>query len=571
MSKTVYDAITASAKYDGSPTAHADVIATLKKHGHTVKTSSAWCSETAMAILYDAGCIDAVGGYSSNAPAIKSKAKKLGIWHSGPSGILPGDIVLYGSGEPNHTEFCIGHDLNVSGNYNGGCSRRKQTGRTINGYVRPKYAAMPVMDNLQAMLCACDVMLGVYSSGTARTKALSVFGAKNADLIQTEVTRVWNDAGKMPFDFAVYIISGRAGKDSYRKKRLGSFASSAQDKVNEIYALHTRSEEQAVRDVLADKYHTGAVRELLLTFNGYNASDIQKMVDKALSTSAKPPDSRFRIYPVCFFEKDESAYGDCTAIIEYDTSGAILHTVLIDTAMSKTSSVVISKLKAQGIKRIDAVIISHGHGDHYGGLTDIAKAIPIRSVYIPNCDGLDKYQKTYANALRRQAAKAPIGITMQVGKSYEVGGIKWTVLYQADASKLSEHDNHHFVNNMSPALRFDLGGILYHTAGDMQNEVNKLMIASVRDLNAHIFKCQWHGDGNATNEDISKAVSPRVAFFNYHHKESQGGRGTTRKRLEAVGTVVYRNHEDGDIFIDCRYPKITVTTSKSGRHDTYTV
>ena len=129
----------------------------------------------------------------------------------------------------------------------------------------------------------------------------------------------------------------------------------------------------------------------------------------------------------------------------------------------------------------------------------------------------------------------------------------------------------HFVNNMSPALRFDSGGILYHTAGDMQNEGNRMMIASVPNLHAHIFKCQWHGDANATNEAVSKAVSPRVAFFNYHHRESQGGRGTTRKRLEAVGAAVYRNHEDGDIYIECRYPKITVRTSKSGKHDTYTV
>ena len=567
MSKTVYDAITASAKYDGSKTAHADVIATLKRHGHTVKMSSAWCSETAMAIMYDAGCIDLIGGYSSSAPSIKAKAKKLGIWHTGSSGILPGDIVLYGSGEPNHTEFCIGHNLNVSGNYNGGCSRRKQTGRSINGYVRPKYAAMPKMDNLQAMLCACDVMLGVYSSGSAREKALSVFGSTNAETIQTEVTRVWGDDGKMQFDFAVYTIAGRAGKSDYRKKRLGSFFASAKEKVNEIYAMHSHGKEQAVQDVLAGRYGTEAVREFLLRFNGYDATIIQKMVNEAL----KPPDSNFRIYPVCFFEKDESAYGDCTAIIEYDASGKVLHTVLIDTAMGKTSSVVIQKLQAQGVRQIDAAIISHGHGDHYSGLTEIAKTIHVRAVYIPGCDGLDKYQKSYANALRRQAAKAPIGITMQVGKSYAVGGIRWEVLWQADATKMSEHDAHHLVNNLSPALRFDLGGTLYHTAGDMQNEANRMMVAAVPNLHAHIFKCQWHGDGNATNEAVCEAVRPVVAFFNYHHKESRGGRGTTRKRLEAVGATVYRNHEDGDIYIDCKYPKITVSTSKSGKHDTYTI
>ena len=568
MGKTVYDVLSATCKYDGNPDAHKEVISTLKKHGHTLKESSAWCSETVMAYFLDAGCIDLIGGYSDNAPAIKSKAKKLGIWNSGASGILPGDIVLYGSGEPNHTEFCVGHNLNVSGNYHGGCSRRTQSGRDINGYVRPKYAAMSSMDNLQATICACDVMLGVYSSGSARAKALSVFGAANVEAIQAEVTRVWGDSKKQAFNFAVYIISGHAGRSDYRKKRLGSFYASAQDTVNDIYSLHTHSTEQAADDVIAGKYSTGAVRAFLLAFNGYDAQKVQKLVNERL----KPPDGRnYMIYPVWFFEKDESAYGDCTAVIEYDSAGKVAHCVLIDTAMSKVSDTVVTKLKNQGITAIDAIIISHGHGDHYGGLSDIMKKIPIKSVYIPDCSGLDKYQKSYGNALRRQAAKCQHSVTMQAGKSYAVGGIKWTVIYQAPAAKLLEHDGHHFVNNMSPALRFDLGGILYHTAGDMQNEVNRMMITSVPNLHAHIFKCQWHGDANATNEAVSKAVSPRVAFFNYHHRESQGGRGTTRKRLEAVGAAVYRNHEDGDIYIECRYPKITVRTSKSGKHDTYTV
>lgn len=118
---------------------HQWVIDTLKKHGHTLKWDSAWCSETVMAVFCKLGLIDKIGGYSSNAPSIKSKAKKLGIWHDGAKGIRAKDIVLYGSGEPNHTEFAIDDTYNVSGNYNGKVGKRRRSGRTINGYVRPKY------------------------------------------------------------------------------------------------------------------------------------------------------------------------------------------------------------------------------------------------------------------------------------------------------------------------------------------------------------------------------------------------------------------------------------------------
>jgi hypothetical protein len=288
MGKTFYDVLAATAKYNGNSKAHEAVIATLKAHGHTLKASSAWCSETVMAYFYDAECIDLIGGYAGDSGSIRQHAQKLGIWHSGSSGILPGDIVLYGSdGKTNHTEFAVGADTNISGNYHGGCSRRKRSGRTIIGYVRPKYASMPEMDDLQITICACDVMLGVYSSGDTRAQMLSVFGSKNAAAIQAEVSRVWSDAAKVAFDMAVYISQERAGNDAYRRNRLDSFYRAAQARLNDIYALHTHSAEEAASDVLAGRYGTGAVRVALLRFNGYDAANVQGIVNERLSVSTK--------------------------------------------------------------------------------------------------------------------------------------------------------------------------------------------------------------------------------------------------------------------------------------------
>lgn len=79
MSKiTIWDLFEAAKNYDGSPTAHSDVVNTLKKHGHKVSMSDAWCSETIMAILYDAGGIDMIG-YAPDSGSIKKHALQRGI------------------------------------------------------------------------------------------------------------------------------------------------------------------------------------------------------------------------------------------------------------------------------------------------------------------------------------------------------------------------------------------------------------------------------------------------------------------------------------------------------------
>ena len=289
----------------------------------------------------------------------------------------------------------------------------------------------------------------------------------------------------------------------------------------------------------------------------------------------KPVDSqehpRIRIWGIWFTETCEEKYGDATAIIQYDKDDNIEHVILIDTGMNGCDT--IKKLKKAGVKKIDAVVISHAHGDHYGFLTAVFDNFEVGALYLPDCTELNKYQKSYGNAIRNQenkAKKREISCAyLKRGSSFEIGKIKCDCIWQAPANKLSEHDSHHFVNNQSIVLVFTLDGIWkYHTAGDLQNEANNLLCKEIADLKADVFKVQWHGDANACNNTLCKAIKPKIAFWNYHHKE-RSGRGTTRKRLESVGAIVARNFENGDIYIDCIGNTMTLSSSKKNISATF--
>lgn len=271
----------------------------------------------------------------------------------------------------------------------------------------------------------------------------------------------------------------------------------------------------------------------------------------------------FRFEAIWLSETHESKYGDAQVFIEYDRNGVnVKHAILVDTGQNGCDT--IAKLKKMQIKTLDAIVISHAHGDHYGYLSEIFKQFKILHLYLPGIEGLKKYQKTYATAIQNQEKKAKkLGIPvtyLTTGGYFTVGNIRCDCVYQVPADSLKEHDSHHFVNNQSIATVFTLDGVgRVLLTGDMSNPANKVVMSRVTKnaIGADIAKCGWHGDGNAMLDSWASYVNAYYWYWNYHHAMKKGGRQNTLKKLVKAGVKerhVYRNYEDGDItfmYNDC--------------------
>jgi hypothetical protein len=95
------------------------------------------------------------------------------------------------------------------------------------------------------------------------------------------------------------------------------------------------------------------------------------------------------------------------------------------------------------------------------------------------------------------------------------------------------------------------------------------LVARVDDCTFDLYDIKtW---ATPTNDNLMKATRPKICGSNYHHPKWHSGRGKSKKRAEAVGAHCYATADDGSVWIDVTGRKAVVTTSKTGKHDTYTI
>ena len=503
MGCTVWDVLTAIMEFDGSPTAHKDTMRILGGRGHKVKPDDAWCTEQVMAIFYQAGCIDIIGGFASSSGKLMEHAKKLGIWKSGTKDILPFEPLVFGrNGKSNHTEIAIGATMDVSGNYNGGTSRRLRSSHTskLMGHIAPKYSPMPEMDNVQTAVIATYTMLGLFGSGKTRERCLSVFGAKNAKAIQDVIDDVCDSTEETTRIMAVACIAGYMGNDAYREKLLARWATKVQDEINDIYAMKGKSVTEAAQLVIDNKFGTRAIRKLLLEFCKYDAEKVQAEVNGLIRQPQKASDSHEKASIVFLYRgkarktKDvDGLQGDSWVIKSKD------HALIGDTMLAGGLDKILAEIKDS--KHVH-LYISHPHGDHMGSNANaLIKSGEIEVCYLPaestiHSDYKKRYQ-TLVKDCQKMGVKVKI---LKILSEIECGDIHGKVLYQQIETSTDS------VNMRSLITLFTVGGKTFLSCGDHHTGEKESKFKYDKHVDIHILA--HHGLFTGSTFSFLESISP---------------------------------------------------------------
>ena len=219
------------------------------------------------------------------------------------------------------------------------------------------------------------------------------------------------------------------------------------------------------------------------------------------------------------------------------------HAMLIDAATDRDAFYVINRLLAEGVRRLDALLITHEHRDHAGGASEVLRRLEVERVYMgPLVDGGNKQTGLLALAMQKSGMEPE---PLLAGDAFSLGLAQVTVLSPMDHAKRS-------ANNASIVVRIDFGETRFLFAADAENRAIKEMLAAPdagQYLRAQVLKAPYHGRSLNRSAAFFRAVMPEIAVISSEREPwDERSYAYTAGDLEWIGADVYVTG-DGEVKV----------------------
>lgn len=190
-------------------------------------------------------------------------------------------------------------------------------------------------------------------------------------------------------------------------------------------------------------------------------------------------------------------------------------------------------------KKIDYLIISHFHDDHYMGFIEILNRYQVGNVLV----GAQKPEEEFLFTIWQKALEQH-----DIQPRVVYAGDKFVLSTEVFWQIFSADSQHEDLNDNSLLIKFTIGEIDLLLTGDLTSKKEKELLEQKIDLSAEILKVAHHGSKYSSSDVFLQAIKPQVCViqsetgnsFGHPHQE-------TLLRLEALKCQILRNDQLGNI------------------------
>ncbi len=237
---------------------------------------------------------------------------------------------------------------------------------------------------------------------------------------------------------------------------------------------------------------------------------------------------------------------DCALI---ECGGAFM---LIDGGNRDDGQKVVSYLQSCGVEELEAVICTHAHEDHVGGLPSVLAVYPTAQVYAPtktySSNIFDDFLY-YVDQQRLEVTLPAPGDTLTLG--------------QAELEILGPVQSYAETNDTSIVVRLEYGDTSFLFTGDMEVAAENDMLdywEGRMDWNVDVLKVGHHGSYSSTGYLFLRTVAPTFAVIScgraneYGHPHSE-----PISRLRDADVTIFRTDKMYNIVAVTDGENITFT------------
>lgn len=232
--------------------------------------------------------------------------------------------------------------------------------------------------------------------------------------------------------------------------------------------------------------------------------------------------------------------GDCELIRTGE------YNILIDSGDIDCENEVVGFLKYSGVERLDIVVVTHPHTDHYGAMYEVLRNFEVGLCLMPELpEDMIPYGITYERFL---TVIDNNDITLRYAKADERFFLGDECYLDILSPRYYDHKD---MNDFSITAKFVHGENSFLFTGDLQEFSELDLIESGADVDVDVLKVGHHGSAGASCAKFLEEVTPKIAVFEvgeynlYRHP-----RVDVLERLKNVGCAeTYSTANNGNIVI----------------------